>query len=69
MKKLILLVVALLALTSAMGCVYSAATWDTKSNKLYVMKNDGLLGGIFRGVLECTPNADSFNCVEMPDKP
>mgnify|MGYP006971713565 CR=1 FL=1 len=69
MKKLLLMVVALLALGSAVGCAYGAATFDSKNNKLYVIKNDGLLGGILRGVLECSPSGDSWNCVETPDKP
>jgi len=67
MKRLVLLVVALLALSSAMGCMYSAATWNASNNKMYITKN--ALNGLMRGVLECTPSADSFNCVEMPDKP
>ena len=67
MKKLLLLVVALLALTSAVGCMYGAATWDAKNIKLYVLKNG--LYGLMRGVLECSPSGDSWNCVETPDKP
>lgn len=69
MKRLLLLVVALLALSSAFGCVYSAATWNTKNGKMYVTKNDGLLGGIMRGVYECTPAGTSFNCQQLPDNP
>lgn len=69
MKKLLLMVVALLALASAVGCAYSAATWDAKSNKMYVLKQDGFLYGALRGVYECSPSGDSWNCVEMPDKP
>lgn len=67
MKRLLLLVVALLALSSAMGCMYSAATWNAKNNKMYITKNGPY--GLIRGILECTPSADSFNCVEAPDKP
>ena len=67
MKKILLLVVALLALTAAVGCTYSATTWDAKNNKLIVLKNG--LYGISRAVMECSPSADSWNCVEFPDKP
>ena len=69
MKKLALLVVALLALSSAVGCMFSAATWDAKNNKMYVLKNDQLLGGILRGFYECSPGGDSWNCTSVPDKP
>ena len=69
MKKLLLLVVALLALSSAFGCAYSGATWNTKNGKMYVTKNDLLLYGIMRGMYECTPAGTSFNCQAVPDAP
>ena len=67
MKKLLLLVIALLALGSVVGCMYPAATWNAKNNKMYVTKSG--LSGLMRGVYECSPSADSFNCVAMPDAP
>lgn len=69
MKKLLLLVVALLALASAFGCAYSGATWNAKNGKMYVTKNDMILGGILRGAYECTPAGNSFNCQAVPDAP
>jgi len=67
MKKLLLLVVALMALTSAVGCMYNAV-WDAKNNKMFVAKNS-MLYGIGSSMMECKPTADSWNCVESPDAP
>lgn len=69
MKRLLLLVLALLALGTLFGCAYGAATWDAKNGKMYVTRNDMLLGGILRKVYECTPAGPSFNCQAMPDNP
>ncbi len=69
MKRLLLLVIAIIALSSATGCVYAGATWNAKNGKMYITKNDMLLGGILRGVYECTPAGTSFNCQQVQDTP
>ena len=66
-RRLILLAAAILALAFTVGCGYSTATWNTKSGKMYVAKNG--LFGLVRGVYECTPAGESFNCQQLPDSP
>lgn len=67
MKRLLLLVLALMALATAFGCMYPGATWNSKNGKMYVTKSG--LNGLMRGVYECTPAGSSFNCQAMPDNP
>ncbi len=69
MKRLLLMVIALVAIMSAAGCVYSTATWNAKTGKMYVTRNDAILFGILRQVYECQPAGTSLNCQQMPDKP
>jgi hypothetical protein len=68
-RRLILLVVALIAVAGMTGCYYSSATFNPKNGKMYVTKNDQILYGIMRKVYECTPAGDSYNCQPMPDAP
>jgi hypothetical protein len=68
-RRLIVLVVALLALAAAAGCYYSGATFNAKNGKIYITRNDGFLAGALRKAYECTPAGESYNCQLIPDAP
>ncbi len=69
-RRLMLLVVALFALTAiAGGCYYSGATFNAKNGKMYITRNDGFLFGALRKAYECTPAGESYNCQLIADAP
>jgi hypothetical protein len=68
-RRLMLLVVALIALAASVGCAYSAATFNAKNGKMYVTRNDMLIMGALRKVYECSPAGESYNCQPVPDAP
>jgi hypothetical protein len=60
MKKLV--VVALLALSTAVGCAYSGVA-TRADGTVIVAKNDGFLFGFLRQVYACKPNGSGgLNC-------
>jgi hypothetical protein len=66
MKKLLL--VAVLAISSGMGCAYSGVA-AAPDGTVYLAKNDGILFGFLRQVYACKPNASGGLACEPAGQP
>ncbi|MEE9386437.1 MAG: hypothetical protein V3V08_23730 [Nannocystaceae bacterium] len=67
MRILTVVLVTATALTS-IGCSYGAIT--SHNGKLYVARNDLLVGGALRKIYECTPDgAGNMSCVAVSGAP